>query len=155
RTVPHTLRNPLYHWTHLELGFPFGVRGKLLGPDTAREIYDRCNALLATDDFTTQGLLRQFKVLVVCSTDDPVDDLAPHRRHAHNTRAFTKLYPTSRPDKALGLQDIKAWNAWVDRLEAASGTSVSKLADFRDAMKKRHDFFHDNGCRASDHGLDR
>ncbi len=87
RTVPHTLRNPLYHWTHLELRFPFGVRGKLLGPDTAREIFDHCNGELGEDDFTTQGLLRQFNVRVICSTDDPVDDLEPHRRHARNAGA--------------------------------------------------------------------
>jgi glucuronate isomerase len=155
RTVPHTLRNPLYHWTHLELAFPFGVRDKLLGPDTAREIYDHCNALLARDGFTTQGLLRQYRVLAVCSTDDPVDDLAPHRRHAANGKVVTRLIPTWRPDKALGLQGVESWNVWVDRLEAASGTSVTKLADFRDAMKKRHDFFHDHGCRSSDHGVDR
>jgi glucuronate isomerase len=155
RTVPHTLRNPLYHWTHLELRFPFGVQGKLLGPDTAREIYDHCNRLLAGGDFTTQGLLRQFNVLVVASTDDPADDLEPHRRHAQNGRAFTKLVPTWRPDKALGLHDLPSWNAWVNRLEAASGTSIGNLATFMDALGKRHAFFHDSGCRASDHGLDR
>src|SRR5262249_21281481 len=103
RTVPHTLRIPLYHWTPMELRFPFGVRDRPLGPDTAREIYDHCNALLARDDFTTQGLLRQHRVLVVCSTDDPVDDLEPHRRHAAAGKAFTRLLPTWRPDKALGV----------------------------------------------------
>jgi len=155
RTVPHTLRNPLYHWTHMELAFPFGVRGKLLGPDTARDIYDHCNRLLATDDFTTQGLLRQYRVLVVCSTDDPVDDLAPHRRHAGNAKAFTKLLPTWRPDKALAVHDLAAWNAWVDRLEGAANVAVATRADFMQAMRARHAFFHDSGCRASDHGLDR
>src|ERR1051326_4703048 len=119
RTVPHTLRNPLYHWTHLELRFPFGVRGKLLGPDTAREVYDHCNRKLAEDGFTTQGLLRQFDVRVVCSTDDPVDDLAPHARHAQRADAFTKLYPTWRPDKALALHDLPGWNAWLDALGAS------------------------------------
>jgi glucuronate isomerase len=155
RTVPRTLRNPLYHWTHLELRFPFGVQGKRLGPDTAREIYDHCNRLLAQDDFTTQGLLRQYKVLVVCSTDDPADDLEPHRRHAENPKAFTKLFPTFRPDKALGLHDVTAWNAWVDRLAAAAGMTVGNLGALRDALEKRHALFHERGCRASDHGLER
>jgi glucuronate isomerase len=154
RTVPHTLRNPLYHWTHMELKFPFGVRDKLLGPDTAREIYDGCNAQLAQDDFTTQGLLRKYNVLVVCTTDDPVDNLEAHLQHARNPRAFTKLYPTWRPDKALAVHDLPGWNKWVGRLEAASGSSIGTLAQFMDAVKKRHDFFHDSGCRASDHGLD-
>src|SRR5215471_21787443 len=152
-TVPQTLRNPLYHWTHLELAFPFGVKDKLLGPDTARAIYDHCNALLAGDDFTTQGLLRQYRVLVVCSTDDPVDDLEPHRRHARNASATTKLLPTWRPDKALHLHDLAAWNAWVDKLEAASGVAVGDLPAFMQALQKRHDHFHDSGCRSSDHGL--
>jgi len=102
-TVPQTLRNPLYHWTHLELAFPFGVTGKLLGPDTAKEIYEHCNRKLAEPAFTAQGLLAQYNVKVVCSTDDPIDDLEPHRRHAKNTKARTKLCPTWRPDKALAI----------------------------------------------------
>jgi glucuronate isomerase len=154
RTVPHTLRNPLYHWTHMELKFPFGIKDKLLGPATAREIYDHCNALLAQPEFTTQGLLRKYNVLVVCTTDDPIDNLEHHLLHARNPKAFTKLYPTWRPDKALAVHDLAAWNAWVGKLEAASGVSIGNLASFMDAVKKRHDFFHASGCRASDHGLE-
>jgi glucuronate isomerase len=154
-TVPHTLRNPLYHWTHLELAVPFGIRGTLLGPDTAREVYDRCNAALASDRFTTQGLLEQFKVLVVCSTDDPADDLAAHRKHAQNPSAFTKLFPTWRPDRALALQDLDGWNAWVDKLGRSADVSIANYRDFFDALHRRHTFFHELGCRASDHGLDR
>ncbi len=154
-TVPDTLRNPLYHWTHLELKFPFGVKDKRLGPDTAREIYDHCNSRLAEDGFTTQGLLKQYGVVVVCSTDDPVDDLEPHQRHARNPRATTKLFPTWRPDKALGVHDIAAWNIWVDKLQAASSLSIVSYDSFMEALGKRHDFFHEAGCRASDHGLDR
>jgi glucuronate isomerase len=154
RTVPQTLRNPLYHWTHLELKFPFGVKGKLLGPQTAREIFDHCNELLAKDDFTTQGLLRQYNVLVVCTTDDPVDSLEHHTQHARNKGAFTKLYPTWRPDKSLFVHDLPSWNKWVDRLEAASKVSIGNLASFMSAIEKRHTFFHETGCRSSDHGLD-
>jgi len=155
KTVPHTLRNPLYHWTHLELRFPFGLRGKILGPDSAREIYDHCNELLARDDFTTQGLLEKYDVRVVCSTDDPADDLEPHRRHARNAKAFTKLLPTWRPDKALAVHDLALWNDWVDRLGTVANVSIGNLASFMDAIKKRHDFFHESGCRSSDHGMDR
>lgn len=154
-TVPNTLRNPLHHWTHLELKFPFGIKGKVLNGETAREIFDHCNKLLATDDFTTQGLLRQYNVLVVATTDDPVDSLEHHQRHQKNPKAFTKLIPTWRPDKSLAVDDLKAWNNWVDRLQAAANVSIGTLAAFMDAAKKRHDFFHANGCRASDHGLDR
>lgn len=154
RTVPQTLRNPLYHWTHLELKFPFGIRDKLLNQESARQIYDHCNELLKTDDFSTQGLLRQFGVAIVCSTDDPVDSLEPHRRHAKDASARTKLAPTWRPDKAIALADLGAWNAWVDQLGAAADLSIGTLKAFMSAIKKRHDFFHESGCRASDHGLE-
>jgi glucuronate isomerase len=153
-TVPFTLRNPLYHWTHLELRNPFGIKGKLLGPETAREIYDHCNARLASDGFTTQGLLRQFNVLVVCTTDDPIDSLESHAKHARNAKATTKLLPTWRPDKVLGLGDLEAWNGWVDRLAEVSSTKVSSYETLLEALKRRHDFFHERGCRLSDHCLD-
>jgi glucuronate isomerase len=154
KTVPHTLRNPLYHWTHLELRFPFGVKGKVLNGGTAREIYDHCNALLQKDDFTTQGLLRQYKVEVVCTTDDPTDSLEHHAVHAKNPRAATKLFPTWRPDKSMFVHDLAFWNEWVGKLEAASGISVDSYASFLTALKQRHDVFHAAGCRASDHGLE-
>jgi glucuronate isomerase len=154
-TVPYTLRNPLYHWTHMELANPFGVKGKLLNPSTAREIYDHCNSKLALDDFTTQGLLRHFKVLVVCSTDDPVDSLEPHQKHGKSAGAATKLLPTWRPDKAMALADLDAWNLWVDKLQAVSGVAVGSFATFLAALEKRHGFFHQVGCRVSDHGFER
>ena len=154
KVVPHTLRNPLYHWTHLELKFPFGVKNKVLNPATAREIFDHCNTLLAGDDFTTQGLLGKYKVQVVCTTDDPVDGLEHHAAHAKNPKATTKLYPTWRPDKSLFVHDLKGWNEWITKLEAAAGATVKTYADFLGAMKKRHDAFHALGCRLSDHGLD-
>jgi glucuronate isomerase len=154
-TVPQTLRNPLYHWTHLELKFPFGVEGKLLGPDTAKEIYEHCNRKLAEKDFSAQGLLAQYGVKIVCSTDDPIDDLEPHQRHAKNTQARTKLAPTWRPDKALFVHDLPVWNGWIDKLGAVAGMNVDTLAGLREALQKRHDTFHATGCRASDHGLER
>jgi len=154
-TVPATLRNPLYHWTHMELRFPLGVRDKLLGPTTAREIYEHGNRRLGTDGFTAQGLLRQYNVLVVCSTDDPADDLGPHVRHAANKDAFTKLIPTWRPDRALGLHEVASWNAWVDKLGAVANVDVRDYASFIRALACRHEFFHHLGCRASDHGLER
>lgn len=154
KTVPYTLRNPLYHWTHLELRNPFGVTGKLLNPGTAREIFDHCNGLLQKDDFTTQGLLKRFNVEVVCTTDDPIDSLEHHAAHAKNPKATTKLYPTWRPDKATFVHDVSFWNEWIGKLEAASGVSVTSYATMLDALKKRHDAFHALGCRASDHGLE-
>jgi glucuronate isomerase len=154
RTVPYTLRNPLYHWTHLELANPFGVKGKLLNSSTAREIYDHCNSKLAQDDFTTQGLLKHFKVRVVCSTDDPVDSLEAHQKHAKNAEAATKLLPTWRPDKAMAVSDIQGWNLWVEKLQAVSGMDIRSFGNFLTAIEKRQAFFHQVGCRVSDHGLD-
>jgi len=154
RIVPATLRNPLFHWTHMELRRPFGLTGTLLDGTTARSVYDHCNALLQRDDFTTQGLLRQFKVVAVCSTDDPVDSLQPHLAHARAGSPGARLFPTWRPDQALGVEDPAAFNKWVDRLAAAANVHVANLGSFLDALRKRHTFFHDAGCRASDHGLE-
>jgi glucuronate isomerase len=153
RTVPETLRNPLYHWTAMELKRPFGVT-KLLSPATAREIFDHCNARLQEKGFTTLGLLAQFRVAVVCSTDDPTDSLEPHRALAARPDPVTRVYPTWRPDKGLAVEDPAAWNTWVGRLEAAADRSVSSWASFLEALAARHAAFHEMGCRASDHGLE-
>jgi glucuronate isomerase len=154
RTVPDTLRNPLYHWTHMELRRPFGVT-TLLSPSTAAEVFDRCNERLREDGFTTQGLLRQFRVAVVCTTDDPIDTLEHHRALAARTNPDTQVYPTWRPDKVFAVEDPAAWNAYVARLEAASGRAIGgRLSSLLDALKARHDAFHEMGCRASDHGLE-
>jgi glucuronate isomerase len=155
KTVPYTLKNPLYHWTHMELKKPFGVQGTLLNAETARSIYDHCNQKLAEDAFRTQGLLRQFRVLVVCTTDDPVDTLEAHRRHARAPGVTTKLLPTWRPDRAVAVSDTPTWNAWVDKLAAAADVAIDSFAALLGALKKRHDFFHEVGCRISDHGLER
>ncbi len=120
RTVPDAMRSPLYHWTHMELRRPFGISA-LLAPATARGIFDRCNERLAEDGFTTLGLLRGFKVAVVCTTDDPVDPLDAHRRLAERVDPETRVYPTWRPDRAFGVGDPEAFNAWVARLEAGVG----------------------------------
>jgi glucuronate isomerase len=152
RTVPETLRNPLYHWTHMELRRPFGIDA-LLSPGTARAVFEHCNERLGEDDFTTLGLLSGFKVAVVCTTDDPTDSLDAHVRLAQRPAPETRVYPTWRPDRALAVDDPAAWNAWVGRLETAAGTAISGLPSFLDALDRRHAAFHALGCRASDHGL--
>jgi glucuronate isomerase len=153
RTVPATLRNPLYHWTHLELAFPFGIRDRLLNPDTARGIFDTCNERLGEPAFTAQGLLKQYKVKVVCTTDDPTDSLEHHVKHAAKPRA-TRLLPTWRPDAAMAVTDLEAYAGWLGRLEAAAGIEVRTYAQLLDALEQRHAFFHQVGCRLSDRGLD-
>ncbi len=153
QTVPATLRNPLYHWTHLELAFPFGISDRLLNPDTARGIFDACNARLAEPAFTTQGLLEQYRVKVVCTTDHPVDSLEHHIAHGRGTRA-TRLLPTWRPDAAMAVRDLGAYATWLGRLEAVANLEVRTYPQLLDALERRHSFFHEAGCRLSDRGLD-
>jgi glucuronate isomerase len=153
-TVPKTLRNPLYHWTHLELKRYFGVSGKLLNPATAEEIYTGCSAMLRTSDFSTRRILERMNVKVVCTTDDPTDTLEHHLR-LKAERAFpVKVLPAFRPDKALGVESPMDFNQWVGRLEASAGLSIDRFDSFLEAIRRRHDFFHQVGCRLSDHGIE-
>ncbi|MBP1597762.1 MAG: D-glucuronate isomerase [Acidobacteria bacterium] len=151
RTVPHTLRNPLYHWTHLELKRYFDI-DQLLDERSAPDIWDRANALLSEPELCARGILRKFRVRALCTTDDPCDDLAHHRKIAASF-PDTRVYPAFRPDKALNVHLPGAFNDWVDRLAAAAGTNIANLADLLSALRQRHDAFHLAGCRLSDHGL--
>ncbi|MBN2552446.1 MAG: glucuronate isomerase, partial [Spirochaetales bacterium] len=156
-TVPFTVRNPLYHWTHMELKDPFGVTGKLLAADTAREIYDHCNALLQREEFRARGLMEHFKVKVVCTTDDPTDDLEHHRSLAGERAGGgfgIRVLPAFRPDRAMAVENVKDFIAWIIRLEKASGMLIADYPSFIDALKKRHGYFHQLGCRLSDHGIE-
>ena len=153
KTVPYTLRNPLYHWTHLELMRYFGIDETLNGK-TARAIWDKANALLQTDSLRAQEIFPKFKVRAVCTTDDPADDLAYHKQIAASS-CQAKVLPAFRPDKALKLADTAQFNEWINKLEAASGKSISELNDLLDALRARHDYFHSLGSRLSDHGLNR
>jgi glucuronate isomerase len=150
-TVPHTLRNPLYHWTHLELKRYFGI-DELLDEESAARIWKKANAQLATAELTTQGLLKKFNVSALCTTDDPTDDLGHHEALAGSNLA-TRVYPAFRPDKALAVQDATRFNQWVQSLAEASDTDIDDLDSFLQALRKRHEFFHSRGCRLSDHGL--
>src|SRR4051794_25431930 len=149
RTVPYTLRNPLYQWTHLELQRYFGI-ADLLDEQSAPAIWDRANAELAT--LTTQEILKKFRVEVVCTTDDPSDDLAHHQRLARPNLP-ARVFPAFRPDKALsiGTSDFKPW---IEKLTRAANIDIRDLSTLLDALRKRHVFFHSMGCRLSDHGLD-
>jgi len=152
RTVPFTLRNPLYHWTHFELKRYFGI-DQLLDERNAKSIWEQANAMLADGGLTAQGILKKFRVRVQCTTDDPCDDLVHHRSINSAALGF-RIYPTFRPDNALRVDLPEKFNAWVDRLERASNTEIRTLSTFLDALKQRHDLFHKHGGRLSDHGLD-
>lgn len=151
RTVPYTLRNPLYQWTHLELKRYFGI-GLLLNEESAHTIWEQANTQLNSEALAAREILRKFHVRALCTSDDPCDDLQHHRNLNHSTPGF-RVYPTFRPDRALGVNDPTAFNPWIQRLESASNVAISSFADFLDALRKRHDFFHANGGRVSDHGL--
>jgi glucuronate isomerase len=151
RTVPATLRNPLYHWTHLELKRYFGI-DELLDESSAPRIWDKANAALAGANLNAHGILCKFRVKAVCTTDDPTDDLAHHKTIAASGLA-TRVFPTFRPDKALTVHMPEVFNPWVDRLAAICNTEIANLNGLVDALRKRHDFFHSVGGRLSDHGL--
>jgi|SRR5215472_1206730 len=153
RTVPAALRNPIYHWTHLELKRYFGIE-ELLDESSAASIWECANRLLRSSDLTARGILRKFRVRMLCTIDDPCDDLGYHRATAASEGGFS-VFPTFRPDMAFGVENPDEFGPWVDRLEAASNVAISSLSDFLTALKRRHEFFHENGARLSDHGLKR
>ena len=151
-TVPYTMRNPLYHWTHLELSRVFGI-DTLLSPKTARDIYEQCNAMLATEAFRGQALIRKFGVEVVCTTDDPADDLRWHKMIAEHPFG-TKVIPAWRPDKAMAIEDPVSYKAYLKKLGEAADKEIDSYTDLVEALQKRHDFFASMGCKLSDHGLE-
>lgn len=150
-TMQHAMRNPLYHWTHLELSRIFGI-DKVLNPQTAREIYDECTAKLQTPEFRAQAIMERMNVKVVCTTDDPIDSLE-HHIATRNAPLTTKVLPTWRPDKAMAVENVTTYNEYLTKLEAASNVTILTFKDLLDALQKRHDYFAAQGCTVSDHGL--
>ncbi len=149
--MPQTIRNPLFHWSHLELKRPFGIN-EYLDEKTAGAIYKECNTLLAQDKFSTQGILNNYKVELVGTTDDPCDDLADHKKIA-KSGFKCKVLPTFRPDKALNIADKEAFIKYLQKLEKVSGTKVKCINTFLIALESRVNYFHQNGCRVSDHAF--
>lgn len=151
KTVPYTLRNPLYNWTHLELKRVFGI-DDLLTPETADKIYKHCNDLLAKPEYSARGLISRFNVKVLCTTDDPVDDLRYHKIIA-DSGFKTKVLPAWRPDKAMAIEDTHAFNTYIDKLAKVAEVNIVNYEDYQRALLKRHDYFAEMGCRLSDHGI--
>ncbi|MCF0160032.1 MAG: glucuronate isomerase [Bacteroidaceae bacterium] len=150
-TVPYTLRNPLYHWTHLELKTAFGI-DKVLNPSTAREIFEICNEQLSTPSFSARGLMEKYHVECVCTTDDPIDSLE-HHQAIRESGFSVKVLPAWRPDKATAVADPHTYYIYVQQLEKASGVEVRCLDDMLQALQVRHDFFAAQGCSVADHGV--
>ena len=153
RTVPHTIGNPLYHWTHLELRRPFGITDTLLSEKTADSIWHRCNELLAQDSFTARGIMQQMKVKMVGTTDDPLDDLRHHHALAQDSSFTVKVLPSWRPDKAFNIE-AETFLPWIETLEQLTDISVQRFDDLRSALYQRLDHFAAHGCKVSDHALD-
>lgn len=151
-TVPYCLRNPLYHWTHLELNNLFGISA-LLNADTARDIYQRCSEMLSQKEFSAQNIIRHFNVETICTTDDPVDNLQYHEQ-IRNSGFETKVLPAWRPDKVIAIEEIDTYNTYLDQLSVVAETKIDSFNDLLCALKKRQQYFYEHGCRLSDHGLE-
>ncbi|OVE75958.1 glucuronate isomerase [bacterium E08(2017)] len=150
-TVPSCLRNPLYHWTHLELQRYFGI-DKLLDNSTAKEIYDECSAKLQTPEYSVRGLIKMMNVEVICTTDDPIHSLKHHAKIKEDN-ADVKVYPTFRPDDCMAGENTEVYNGYLDTLSEVAGIDIKDYDSLLEAVKARHDFFHASGCRMSDHGI--
>jgi glucuronate isomerase len=151
-TVPYTLRNPLFHWTHLELKKFFGI-DKVLSPATTKEIWDECNAKLQLPEYSARGIIRMANVHTICTTDDPIDSLEYHQQIKASGFEVAVL-PAWRPDKAMAVENGELYNLYIEKLAEAAGIIINSFPSFIEALDKRHQFFHDNGCRLSDHGIE-
>ncbi|NLO01734.1 MAG: glucuronate isomerase [Bacteroidales bacterium] len=151
-TVPQTIRNPLYHWTHLELKRFFGI-DKLLSPATSREIWDECNEKLQSPEYSVRNLILKANVHTICTTDDPVDSLEFHKS-IKNSGFGVHVLPAWRPDKAMAADNTESFNKYVDKLADVSGIKIDAFGSFMEALDARHRYFHENGCRLSDHGIE-
>lgn len=150
-TVPYTIRNPLYHWTHLELKRYFDV-DDLLGPSSSPAVYEHCSSLLQTPQYSTVNLIRKMNVEVICTTDDPADGLQPHR--SIKSATGLNVFPTFRPDKAYAIKDTLAYNRYLETLSEATGFDITSFDTLIEALYQRIEYFHEHGCRVSDHGLE-
>jgi glucuronate isomerase len=151
-TIPYAIRNPLYHWTHMELKRYFGI-DKILNSSTAQEIYDKASQLLRSSEYKVQNLIKNKNVEVLCTTDDPADDLTFHQQ-IRQQGFSVRVLPTWRPDKSMAVEDVAAYNNYLDKLSAAAGISISKYNDLLDSLKKKQELFHSLGCNLSDHGVE-
>ena len=151
-TVPSLAGNPLYHWTHLELARYFDIYD-LLSTSTATEIYEKASFLLQTNEFSARSLIRKMKVELICTTDDPADNLEHHKKLEDSFDI--KVLPTFRPDNIIKTEDPEKFKTYILKLEQASGIEIKNFYTLIEAADRRHNVFHEAGCRLSDHGTDR
>lgn len=153
KTVPLTLKNPLYHWTHLELKRYFDI-DEQLNEDSAARIWDQTTEMLQSAEFSTRNLLKKMNVQVICTTDDAADSLEEHKQLEEEGGEDFVMFPTYRPDNAMKVEDPAFFGKYVRKLESVSGITISGYPTFLEALRKRHDYFHERGCRSSDHGIE-
>jgi len=144
QTVPYCLRNPLYHWTHLELKNPFGIKDKLLGPDNAKEIYETCSEMLRTPQFSVRNIMRKMNVKLLCTTEGPLDMLE-HHKTIRSDGFEIKVHAAFRPDRAMAVEDIQSLNVFIDRLEEICDMDIANFHSYIEALRIRHHYFHQNG----------
>ncbi|MGD9200765.1 MAG: glucuronate isomerase [Chitinispirillia bacterium] len=152
KTVPYTLRNPLYHWTHLELARYFDIYD-LLNGESAKEIYNKTGKMLNSQEYSVKNLLKKMNVAAICTTDDPLDSLENHRKLREEGFKI-KVLPTFRPDRGMNVNNIENMNKWIDKLQELTNIDIVSFNSYIEAIKKRHEFFHNQGCRLSDHGIE-
>jgi glucuronate isomerase len=152
-TVPACIGNPLYHWTHLELRRPFGITGKVLNATTAKSIYEECSEMLRSPEFSVRNIMRKMNVKLVCTTEGPLDTLEHHKK-IRASGFEVAIHTAWRPDPAMATEDTAKLNAFIDKLAGLCKTDISDFGEYIEALRKRHAFFHENGCRLSDHGLE-
>ena len=152
-TVPSCLRNPLYHWTHLELKKPFGIKDKLLGPDTAKEIYETVSEMLRTVEFSVRNIMRKMNVKLICTTEGPLDSLEHHKKIWADGFDI-KVHAAWRPDQAMAVEDLQVLNVFIDKLSATCDMEITNFPMYIEALRERHQYFHQHGCRLSDHGIE-
>jgi len=151
--MPCCLRNPLYHWTHLELKNPFGVKDKLLGPKTAKGIYETCSEMLRSPDFSVRNIIRKMNVKLLCTTEGPLDTLEHHKK-IRSDGFEIKVHTAFRPGQAMAVEDIQGLNVFIEKLGLLCDKEITNYHQYIAALRERHDYFHRNGCRLSDHGLE-
>jgi len=152
-TVPYCLGNPLYHWTHLELKRYFGITGMLLNPSTSKQIYTSASKMLAAPEFSIRNLLGKMNVKLICTTEDPLDTLEHHKKIRADGFQI-KVHAAWRPDRAMAVEDASALKAFIDKLEEICDMEITDFHSYIEAIRQRHDYFHQNGCRLSDHGIE-
>lgn len=153
RCVPYTLGNPIYHWTHLELRRPFGITGIHLNESNAEKVWNECNEMLSTPEFSARSIMKKMNVEMVGTTDDPIDDLSAHKKTFEDESFDIQMRPSWRPDKSFNVQ-AQGFASYIAKLSLVSDIEIKTFEDLKNALSKRLDYFAEHNCNVADHALD-